>query len=374
MVSKLVDILKLRSAILDPTNGRGGGIRTHGLFVPNEARYQTALRPDILWRPAGKRAREAILDFGVRCKGIFCGSGQKCGLGGAAAGQTAKIRAEVPGGDESGALRPEGGKLDCGFGWADHFRLEMTNILKISLVALLGLVPLGAAEKIYTAPVMAAGANLAAVALPRDEWLQRVQANFDKSQGKSYDLIFDGDSITDGWQGGGKNVWAQHYGALQAVDFGIGGDRTQHVLWRLSKGQVDGKKPKLIVLMIGTNNLSSNTAEQIAEGVKAIVSEYMKRCPDAHLLLLGIFPRGAKATDPVRGMLADVNTRIAALDDGKRVTYLDIGARFLDANGVLSREIMPDLLHPNAKGYEIWAGAIQPEIDKYFAAPAAVPK
>lgn len=231
---------------------------------------------------------------------------------------------------------------------------------------LLGLASVGAAEKVYTPPVIPEGTNPATYPLPREDWIARVQNNFNKTQGKQFDLIFDGDSITDGWQGAGKEVWAQRYGSLNAVDFGIGGDRTQHVLWRLSKGQVDGMNPKLIVLMIGTNNLGSNTNEQIADGVKAIVKEYLQRCPSAHLLLLAIFPRSANAKDPVRGLLAEVNSKIAPLDDGKRVTFLDIGSKFLAEDGSLSRDIMPDLLHPNAKGYEIWADAIQPVIDKYF--------
>lgn len=237
------------------------------------------------------------------------------------------------------------------------------------MALLLGLVALGAPEKVYIPPVLPAGTNPATYPLPRDEWFQRVQSNFDKTQGKQYDLLFDGDSITDGWQGAGKNVWAQRYGALNAVDFGIGGDRTQHVLWRLSKGQVDGMNPKLIVLMIGTNNMGANTGEQIAAGVKAIVDEYLKRCPDSHILLLAIFPRSGLPTDPVRRMVADANAKIAAFEPNQRVTFLDIGAKFLTPEGTMSRDIMPDLLHPNPKGYEIWADAIQAEIDKYCPAP-----
>lgn len=234
------------------------------------------------------------------------------------------------------------------------------------MVLLLGLATSGAAEKVYTPPTIPSGTNLAAFPQARHDWIARVQSNFDKAQGKSYDLIFDGDSITDGWQGAGKEVWAQRYAALNAVDFGISGDKTEHVLWRLSKGQVDGMNPKLIVLMIGTNNTGRDSAEQIAEGIKAVVNDYLQRCPKAHLLLLAVFPRSANATDPVRLKINDINTQIAKLHDGKRVTYLDIGSKFLAPDGSLPKDVMPDLLHPNAKGYQIWADAIQSEIDKFF--------
>lgn len=246
----------------------------------------------------------------------------------------------------------------------------MKHPLVLSLMALcLGLMTAGAAEKIYTPPVIPEGVNPATYPLPRDDWYYRVQNNFNKTQGKQFDLIFDGDSITDGWQSRGKAVWDKYYGSLNAVDFGIGGDKTEHVLWRLSKGQVDGMNPKLIVLMIGTNNTGRDSADQIVEGVKAIVADYLKRCPKSHMLLLAVFPRNEKANDPTRLKIKDINSKISALASD-RVTYLDIGEKFLTADGTLPKEIMPDLLHPNEKGYEIWAEAIQPVIAKYFPAPA----
>jgi lysophospholipase L1-like esterase len=242
-----------------------------------------------------------------------------------------------------------------------------TYFLTSTLMLLLGLTSLVAAEKVFTPPTIPDGTNLAAYPLPRDDWYPRVQSNFDKTQGKQFDLIFDGDSITDGWQGlFGQEVWAKHYAPLNAVNFGIGGDHTQHLLWRLSKGQVDGMNPKMIVLMIGTNNMGTNTNDQIAEGIKAIVEEYLRRCPKAHMLLLGIFPRNANPAAPVRKMITEVNSKIASLDDAKRVTYLDIGPKFLAHDGSLPVDVMPDGLHPNAKGYNIWAEAIQGEIEKYF--------
>ena len=202
--------------------------------------------------------------------------------------------------------------------------------------------------------------------MPRMDWFQRVAKNKEsaRKEGDSIQLVFDGDSITDFWQGRGKAIWAERYAKYGAFNFGIASDRTEHVLWRLSQGQVDGLHPKLIVLMIGTNNVGANNPEQIAEGIKAVVEEYQKRCPNSTILLQGIFPRGASATNPPRLTVKAVNDIISKLGDGKKVIYIDFGDRFLNPDGSLSEEIMPDLLHPSPKGYQIWADAIQPIIDQ----------
>lgn len=182
-------------------------------------------------------------------------------------------------------------------------------------------------------------------------------------------VIFDGDSITDGWQGGGRKIWDKTFASRGAFDFGISGDKTQHVLWRLSQGQVEGLDPKLVLIMIGTNNLGSNTAEEIAEGVGAIVAEYQKRLPNAVIVLQAIFPRGQSPADPARAKIKAINEMIAKLGDGKKVVYVDFGDKFLAADGTLPAEVMPDFLHPSEKGYEIWAEAITPVVDEYCPAP-----
>ena len=182
------------------------------------------------------------------------------------------------------------------------------------------------------------------------------------------DLVFDGDSITAGWKAGGGPIWSKYYARRNAVDFGVSGDSTQGLLWRVQNGQVDGLHPKVIVLLIGTNNTGHCTAEQIAEGIKADVAEYRKRCPEATIILMGIFPRNEKPTDPVRA-----NKTIPALADGKNVIFVDIGDKLLEPDGTLSKEIMPDLLHPSAKGYEIWVDAIQPIIDQ-LVPPIVAPR
>lgn len=219
-------------------------------------------------------------------------------------------------------------------------------------------------------PEAPAGATLATFPAPRDEWFVRVGANIGKGRDESEKirLIFDGDSITDGWHHAGRQIWAERYAKYGAIDFGISGDRTEHVLWRLSQGQAKGAKPMLIALMIGTNNIGRDSAEDTAAGVKAVVEEYRKICPGATILLQAIFPRGELPDNPARAKIADINRLIAKLDDGKTIVFVDFGDRFLNPDGSMSKEVMPDFLHPSQKGYHIWAEAIQPFIDKYLAA------
>jgi lysophospholipase L1-like esterase len=177
------------------------------------------------------------------------------------------------------------------------------------------------------------------------------------------EVLFLGDSITEGWEGAGKDVWHERFAPLKAANFGIGGDRTQHVLWRLRDGkELEGISPKVVVLMIGTNNMATNTAEQIVQGVTAVVDELKHQLPQGKILLLGIFPRSPDGQHAVRAKIKAVNEQIAKLDDGKEVRYLDIGDKFLQPDGALTAEIMPDFLHLSPKGYTIWADAIQPAL------------
>jgi len=177
------------------------------------------------------------------------------------------------------------------------------------------------------------------------------------------DVLFMGDSITDFWRNpdgpyAGKPVLDKYWGNLKIANFGIAGDTTQGVLYRLRNGEGQGFNPKAVMLMIGTNNTSSNTAAEIAEGIGAVILELQKNFPNAKILLLGIFPRGTP-NDPVRKTIAEINSIISRLHDGKRVHYLDIGAKFLDAQGNIPLDVMSDALHPGPKGYEIWAEAVK---------------
>lgn len=174
------------------------------------------------------------------------------------------------------------------------------------------------------------------------------------------DLLFLGDSITAGWNGQ-KAIWTNAFGKYKPANFGIGGDRTQHVLWRIENGELDGIKPKAAVVMIGTNNSGQDSAEGIAKGITKIVETIRAKTPETKILLLAVFPRNEKPS-ATRDKLKDVNARIAKLDDGKKVFFLDIGDKFLQPDGTLTKEIMYDYLHLTAKGYQIWADAISPKL------------
>ncbi len=220
---------------------------------------------------------------------------------------------------------------------------------------------------------VAAHANTAIAPVPREaNWIKRHESFVAIAQQGGVDVLFLGDSITDFWRRddvrqGGKPVWDQHFATLKAANFGISADRTQHVLWRLENGELDGIKPKVVVLMIGTNNTGferddvtpRNTPAETIAGVTAIVKTLRTKLPQSKVMLLGIFPRGEKPDFPNRAQIAEINAAFAKLDDGKFVRYLDLGGKFLAEDGTLSREIMPDLLHPGLKGYEIWAAAIK---------------
>jgi lysophospholipase L1-like esterase len=186
-----------------------------------------------------------------------------------------------------------------------------------------------------------------------DEHLARIKSG-------PVDVLFMGDSITHGWQWGGKKTWDKYYGALKPANFGIGGDTTQNVIWRITEGkELDGIQPKLMVLMIGTNNTGA-PPEQIAKAIQKIIEISQQKQPQMKILLLAVFPRGEKPEDGGRKAVAKLNELIAKYDNGKTVRYLDIGAKFLQADGVMSKEIMGDFLHPSGKGYEIWAEAMNP--------------
>jgi lysophospholipase L1-like esterase len=203
--------------------------------------------------------------------------------------------------------------------------------------------------------------------------VKRHEAYLARAKKGNVDVLFMGDSITQGWDSNGKKAWNEHFSKWNPANFGISGDRTQHVLWRITEGrELQGIEPKVIVLMIGTNNFNNNSAEEIAAGVTKIVEEFRSQKPKAKVLLLGVFPRNAKANkesktatrDELQPKTKDVNDRIAKLHDGKNIHYLDIGPKFLDENGGLSRDVMPDYVHLSPKGYDIWAHAIEDKVNE----------
>jgi lysophospholipase L1-like esterase len=200
-----------------------------------------------------------------------------------------------------------------------------------------------------------------------DEFLKVAKAG-------NIDLLFLGDSITDGWRSGGKAIWDKYFAPLKAANFGISGDRTEHVIWRLRNGELEGFQPKVAVVMIGTNN--GDSPADVSLGIKTILNDVHDRHPKCKILLLGIFPRSEKATDGARTKNEEVNkliSKFVTFADTRRVAYLDIGAKFLAADGTLPKDIMPDLLHPNEKGYQIWADAIIDKVKQLLQEVAGKP-
>ena len=221
-------------------------------------------------------------------------------------------------------------------------------------------------------PAVPAGANPAAFPMPKNDWMTHFQRSVDRTKRGNVDLVFDGDSITDFWMSTGKGVWTKYYGKLNAVDYGISGDRTENLLWRLDHGQVAGMHPKLVVLMIGTNNTGDCSDVQIAEGIAAVVRGYRQSCPDTVILLQAVLPRAEKPTDPTREKIKRINQLLPKLGDGKKVLYVNFGDRFVRPDGTINRDLLPDTLHPNAKGYEVWAEEIRPVIEKVLGPAPAV--
>jgi beta-glucosidase len=196
-----------------------------------------------------------------------------------------------------------------------------------------------------------------------ETWKQRHQAILDLSaeRKKQAEVVIVGDSIVEGWD---NVVWEEFYAPQHALRMGIGGDRTQQVLWRIDHGELDGLKPRVLVLLIGTNNIGADgaTPETIAKGIGKIVDKVKRKLPETKVLLVGVLPREERADAPIRREVRAINALIADLDDGARVRFVDIGAKFLEPGGSVSREVLRDFLHPTAKGYRIFAEAIAPTL------------
>jgi lysophospholipase L1-like esterase len=212
-----------------------------------------------------------------------------------------------------------------------------------------------------------------------DSRFVRAHTNFIEVAKKGdIDVLFMGDSITDWWRSagrgggtngvipyGGKPVFEKKFGSMKVANFGIAGDTTQGVLWRLQHGEGEGYKPKAIMLMIGTNNTGRNSPPEIAMGVADVVFELRRDFPEAKILLLAVFPRSGPATK-VRTQIDEINKIISTLHDNEHVFYMDIGAKFLAADGSIPRDIMSDGLHPTSKGYEIWAEAVHDTLASFL--------
>lgn len=230
----------------------------------------------------------------------------------------------------------------------------ISRILAILLVAV-SAVTGSAAEESPTTPKERTDS------LGKDQ-LNEINTDIKKMDGK-IDLAFIGDSITRRWRGAGnKEVWDKYWGSYRAVNMGIGGDQTQNVLWRLQNGQLDGYQARMFVVMIGTNNCwgKQTVPADVADGVKKILELIQSKQPQAKILLLSIFPTGAKP-NPGREKRTAINALISKFAGGP-VQYMDISAKFLEPDGTISKEVMPDELHLGPKGYEVWSEAIKDKI------------
>ncbi len=200
------------------------------------------------------------------------------------------------------------------------------------------------------------------------EWMARHDRFNEEAEARRDEIkvVFLGDSITEGWAGAGQEIWNKRYAMLGSANFGIGGDRTQQILWRIAHGNLDHLTPKLVVLKIGVNNLWMGDAPaiRVPEGRALCVAAIQEKCPNAKILLLGVLPAGQFPQDPLRARVQRINDASPTLDNGKTVRYLDIGANFLQPDGSISAEIMPDFCHLSPAGYKIWADSMQPLFDE----------
>jgi N-acetylglucosamine-6-sulfatase len=205
-------------------------------------------------------------------------------------------------------------------------------------------------------------------------WKQRDRDKTAQGKQQAHELVFIGDSITQGWEGAGQAMWDQHFAHAPSLNLGFSGDRTEHVLWRLQRGQMGISKPRAAVIMIGTNNTGHRMQppQETAAGVREIVALVQKQSPATKIVLLGVFPRGETAFDPMRLNNVALNQYLSRLHDGEQVFYRDLSNLFLKEDGTLPRELMPDLLHLNEAGYQIWAEAlvaILRDLDVYPTTP-----
>lgn len=199
---------------------------------------------------------------------------------------------------------------------------------------------------------------------PSAKFLRKHQEFLDRGKEGPIGVLFLGDSITAGWD---RELFAERFGSYQPANFGISSDRTQHVLWRIANGELDNIHPKVVILLIGTNNLRQPPAD-VARGVGAVTKAIREKLPGTHVLVLGIFPRGKDPADTAvagqRRRVKEINSVVATLADGTHVHFLDIGDRFLSEDGLLSESVSFDGVHLTPAGYLIWADAMQPKLDE----------
>lgn len=207
------------------------------------------------------------------------------------------------------------------------------------------------------------------------DWYGRHERILRRQRQINPEIVLVGDSITHFWAGresiGEPADSAPHFNKVfsryRTLNLGYGWDRTQNVLWRLDHGEMDGLKPRLVVLHIGTNNIGgsknarANSPGEIAEAILRICARIREKAPAARILLMGIFPRGERKENVWRGRAREVNAILrAAAGKLPNTVFLDIGPKLVEKDGTISREIMSDFCHPTPRGYAVWADAIRP--------------
>ena len=197
-------------------------------------------------------------------------------------------------------------------------------------------------------------------------WLARHETFLKQAEDKTIPLLFLGDSIMQGWAEAGKKAWDAAFAPLGAVNFGIGGDEVQHVLWRVQNGETEGLSPELVVVLIGTNNIGNggHSGVDTAEGIKHLVSVLREKMPESEILLHKIFPRDQESGTPFRREIAALNQSISPLKEQPRVTLIDVNHLFLEDDGTIAVSSMPDFLHLSSKSYHRWAEILLPEVKR----------
>ena len=201
--------------------------------------------------------------------------------------------------------------------------------------------------------------------LSKADWLKRHDEHLAIRDQGGHNVVFIGDSITQGWGGSGLEIFKRDFESLGVANFGIGGDATQHVLWRIEHGVLDGLDPKHVSLLIGTNNLGNegDNGPDTAEGVIAVFNAIREKLPNAHIVLNAVFPRAHEPDNPFRAEIEIINNTIRPLADADNVTWLDMHDAFVDGNNFIPEALMPDFLHLRPEAYDLWAQRLLPLIN-----------
>jgi N-acetylglucosamine-6-sulfatase len=201
------------------------------------------------------------------------------------------------------------------------------------------------------------------VAAPRSgtsapDFLKAHQRLLARTKQGGIDLLLLGDSLIQFWDKY-PDAFDKAFGDYKTANYGVAGDRVENLLWRIENGELEGLKPRVILLMIGTNNTGINAADQIAAGISHTVQTLRSKCPDSKILLLSILPRAREGEEAKSDAINTINSAISKLDDGSTVKYIDLASKFKSPDGKISRELMVDGMHLTGKGYNLWGDTLE---------------